>query len=133
MTSSLRTMNTQKLSLKRWSTVPTWKSEGRPALNCCGGSNRTLGNMNRVVAMAPAPQAAAKAVQATPSVERNPRRVMSVAAPAEAAPGDAPAGFGTAGAAGRTAPGAAAAGAGAPAAPAGCGAGERDAVPAAGR
>jgi len=42
--------------------------------------------MKRVVATAPAAQAAAKAVQATPRVDRNPRRVMTdgVAACADA-------------------------------------------------
>src|SRR2546428_13970672 len=117
MPSSLRTMNTPKLSLKRWSTVPTWKSEGKPALNCCGGSNSTLGNMNRVVAMAPAPQAAAKAVQATPSVDRNPRRVISPAGLAVGGPVAAAAGFGVAGTAGLAAAGETARGARAPAAP----------------
>src|SRR5262245_56275169 len=41
--------------------------------------------MKRVVATAPAAQAAANAVQATPSVDRNPRRVMSAGAAAGAA------------------------------------------------
>src|SRR5262245_24553376 len=97
-------MNTPNASLKRWSTVPVWKSEGNPALNCCGGSNRTFGNMKRVVATAPAAQAAANAVQATPSVDRNPRRVMSAGAAAGAA--------GFAAAAGAVAAGRGAAGAG---------------------
>jgi len=61
--------------------------------------------MKRVVATAPAAQAAAKDVQATPRVERNPRRVMAGAGDAglgaagAAAAGDAPglaAGFGPA-------------------------------------
>jgi len=62
--------------------------------------------MNRVVAIAPAPQAAAKAAQATPMVERNPRRLTS----AGTAPGGGgagvlgaaaeAAGFGAAGSAG---------------------------------
>ncbi|PYT13378.1 MAG: hypothetical protein DMF51_10990 [Acidobacteria bacterium] len=83
-----------------------------------------------MVAMAPAPQAAAKAVQATPSVVMNPRRVMSPAGLTAVAPGAA---AGGAGAGGRMAAGAAAAGAGAPAAPVGCCAAGRGAVPAPGR
>jgi len=43
--------------------------------------------MNRVVAMVPAAQAAAKEVQATPRTEMNPRRVTAAAAGAFAGAG----------------------------------------------
>ena|SRR5438552_8876935 len=78
-------MKTPNASLKRLSTVPTMYSAANPALNVCGGSNSTFGNMNRVVATAPAAQAAAKEVHAIPIVERNPRRVSAAAAEGGAA------------------------------------------------
>src|SRR4249920_1906183 len=41
-------------------------SLGKPALNCCGGSLSTLGNMKRPVAASAAAEAAVKAPQARP-------------------------------------------------------------------
>src|SRR5206468_11643580 len=98
--SSVRTTKTPNASLKRLSTVPTRKSDGKPALKVWGGSKSTLGKRKRVVAIAPAPHAAAKVVQATPMTDRKPRRdIGGVGAAAEdgRAP---PAGAGLAGAAG---------------------------------
>src|SRR5947208_14848521 len=53
------------LSFQRSST-PIPYSFGKPALNCCGGSLRTLGNMNRPVAASAAADAAEKAPHARP-------------------------------------------------------------------
>src|SRR5262245_47517266 len=53
------------LSLKRSST-PMPYSDGRPILNCCGGSLSTFGNMNRPVAASAAADAAENAPQASP-------------------------------------------------------------------
>src|SRR5688572_6685184 len=55
-----------------------------PALNVAGGSKRTLGNMNRPVAVAVATIDAVKAVHATPIHEKKARRGIT-AAPALAA------------------------------------------------
>src|SRR6266850_5645755 len=93
-------MKTPKLSLKRVSTLPTRKSEGKPALKVCGGSNSTLGNMNRLVATAPAAQAAANEVHATPRVDRKPRRVTEAGVPFVWAAVGRPGGAGAAGAPG---------------------------------
>src|SRR5579864_1046495 len=48
-------------------------SFGKPALNCCGGSLRTLGNMNRPVAASAAADAAENAPQASPIQARRVR------------------------------------------------------------
>src|SRR5437867_7461988 len=48
------------------SSTPTPYSFGNPALNCCGGSLRTLGNMKRPVAASAAADAAENAPQARP-------------------------------------------------------------------
>src|SRR5260221_5589797 len=80
-------MKTPNASLNRLSTVPTRYSAGGPALKVCGGSNSTLGKGKRVVATAPAPQAAANAVHATPIVVRNPRRLTPAAGTPAAAAG----------------------------------------------
>ncbi len=67
--------------------------------------------MNLVVAIAPAPQAAAKALQATPITDRKPRRVIGAVGPAPFAPppagraAAAPAGLGEAPGAGPVTPG----------------------------
>src|SRR5881394_2110369 len=48
------------------SSTPWPYSFGKPALNCCGGSLSTLGNMKRPVAARAAAEAAEKAPQARP-------------------------------------------------------------------
>src|SRR5438552_5574916 len=65
MSSAVRTIHTPYLSLNRSST-PMPYSAGKPTLNCCGGSLRTLGNMNRPVAASAAAEAAENAPQARP-------------------------------------------------------------------
>src|SRR5712691_2926223 len=52
------------------SSTPIPYSLGKPALNCCGGSLRTLGNMKRPVAARAAAEAAEKAPHARPSQAR---------------------------------------------------------------
>src|SRR6266540_3478782 len=52
------------------SSTPVPYSFGNPALNCCGGSLRTFGNMNRPVAASAAADAAEKAPHARPSQTR---------------------------------------------------------------
>src|SRR5262245_41258526 len=64
MSSVVRTIQTPNFSFQRSST-PIPYSLGNPALNCCGGSFRTLGNMNRPVAASAAALAAVKAPHAT--------------------------------------------------------------------
>src|SRR5690348_16591568 len=137
MSSGVRTSQTPNFSYQRSST-PMPYSFGKPTLNCCGGSLRTLGNMNRPVAASAAAEAAANAPHDRPIQAR---RVKSgdessgsraavaaagaVVARAAAPPGDAgdvvlPArsGTGAAGGRGATAGRAAAAGAAGRAAPA---------------
>src|SRR5436190_7148994 len=120
------------LSFHRSST-PMPYSFGKPALNCCGGSLRTLGNMKRPVAASAATEAAANAPHDRPIQARRVRSgevssgsrvaagapAVAVATRAAAAPpGDAavvvlPTRSGTGAAGGRGATGrAAAAGAG---------------------
>src|ERR1041385_7412605 len=65
MSSGVRTSQTANLSFQRSST-PTPYSFGKPALNCCGGSLSTFGNMKRPVAASAAADAAEKAPQASP-------------------------------------------------------------------
>src|SRR6185436_12404846 len=65
MSSVVRTIQTPYFSFQRSST-PMPYSFGKPALNCCGGSLRTLGNMNRPVAASAAADAAENAPQARP-------------------------------------------------------------------
>src|SRR3954451_8114892 len=57
MSSGVRTTHTPNFSFQRSST-PIPYSLGKPALNCCGGSLSTLGNMNRPVAASAATEAA---------------------------------------------------------------------------
>src|SRR5206468_4160592 len=64
MDSVVRTIQIPYFSFQRSST-PGLYVEGSPALNRVGGSKRTLGNMNRIVAVSPATVAAAKPIQAT--------------------------------------------------------------------
>src|SRR5688572_15706399 len=66
MSSLVLTIQTPFDSLNRSST-PIPKSAGNPTLNCCGGSLRTFGNMNRPVAASAAADAAENAPQAIPS------------------------------------------------------------------
>src|SRR5262245_951412 len=73
MSSAVRTSQMAYFSFQRSST-PTPYSLGKPALNCCGGSLRTLGNMKRPVAASAAADAAEDAPQARPS---HARRVSS--------------------------------------------------------
>src|SRR3954467_13728304 len=73
MSSVVRTSQTPNFSFQRSST-PTPYSFGNPALNCCGGSLRTFGNMNRPVAASAAADAAEKAPHGGPS---HARRVSS--------------------------------------------------------
>src|ERR1700704_2592274 len=82
MSSADRTSQTPYLSFQRSST-PTPYSLGKPALNCCGGSLRTLGNMNRPVAASAAADAAEKAPHARPIHARrvNKGEVSSAARP----------------------------------------------------
>src|SRR6185295_8107990 len=65
MSSAVRTTQMPNFSFQRSST-PTPYSFGKPALNCCGGSLSTLGNMNRPVAASAATEAAENAPQARP-------------------------------------------------------------------
>src|SRR5947209_6931467 len=65
MSSAVRTIQTPNFSFHRSST-PTPYSLGRPALNCCGGSLSTFGNMKRPVAASAAADAAENAPQARP-------------------------------------------------------------------
>src|SRR5215475_13673421 len=90
----MRTSQTPKASFQRTSTSPTLYSLGKPALKDCGGSKRTFGNMKRAVATRLLATAAAKAVQATGSDQRNSRRESPDGSVATGAAG------GTAGAAG---------------------------------
>src|SRR5439155_16253551 len=61
----VRTSQTPTLSFHRSST-PMPYSFGKPALNCCGGSWSTFGNMNRPVAASAAAEAAENAPHASP-------------------------------------------------------------------
>src|SRR5262245_1715921 len=65
MSSVVRTSQIPYFSFHRSST-PTPYSFGNPALNCCGGSLSTLGNMKRPVAASAAADAAENAPQARP-------------------------------------------------------------------
>src|SRR6185503_14564126 len=65
MSSVVRTSQTPYFSFQRSST-PMPYSFGKPALNCCGGSFSTLGNMKRPVAASAAADAAENAPQARP-------------------------------------------------------------------
>src|SRR4249919_2506252 len=65
MSSVVRTSQIPYFSFHRSST-PTPYSLGNPALNCCGGSLSTLGNMKRPVAASAAADAAENAPQARP-------------------------------------------------------------------
>src|SRR6185295_12994498 len=65
MSSVVRTSQTPYFSFQRSST-PMPYSFGKPALNCCGGSLSTLGNMKRPVAASAAADAAENAPQARP-------------------------------------------------------------------
>src|SRR4051812_1986882 len=141
MSSGVRTSQTPYFSFHRSST-PMPYSLGKPALNCCGGSLSTLGNMKRPVAASAAADAAEKAPHASPIQARRFKsgevssgsRVAAFAAAgavvatlAAAPPGDAalvvlPAISGTGAAGGRGAAGFAACAAAAGAAP-GAGAG----------
>src|SRR5437870_1532408 len=132
MSSVVRTSQTPYFSFQRSST-PMPYSLGKPALNCCGGSLSTLGNMKRPVAASAAADAAANAPQDNPIQARRVRSGevssgsrVAAAAPAVAGttraaaapPGEAgevvlPARSGTGAAAGRGATGRAAAAAGA--------------------
>src|SRR5437870_7146697 len=73
MSSGVRTIQTPNFSFHRSST-PMPYSVGNPALNCCGGSLSTFGNMKRPVAASAAADAAENAPQASPS---HARRVSS--------------------------------------------------------
>src|SRR5437763_14742580 len=86
MSSATRTIQMPYFSFHRSST-PIPYSLGNPTLNCCGGSLRTLGNMNRPVAARAAAEAAEKAPQARPSQARlvNNGDVSSGSRPAAAA------------------------------------------------
>src|SRR3954464_1370468 len=80
--SGVLTIQMPYLSFQRSST-PVPYSVGKPALNCCGGSLRTLGNMNRPVAASAAADAAENAPHARPS---HWRRFSGGAAPSAARP-----------------------------------------------
>src|SRR5918996_619604 len=73
MSSGVRTIQTPNFSFQRSST-PIPYSFGKPALNCCGGSLSTFGNMKRPVAASAAAEAAENAPHAMPS---HTRRVTS--------------------------------------------------------
>src|SRR6187401_1496370 len=73
MSSGVRTIQTPNFSFHRSST-PGPYSLGKPALNCCGGSLSTFGNMKRPVAASAAADAAENAPHARPS---HARRVSS--------------------------------------------------------
>src|SRR5689334_21588525 len=72
MTSGVRTSQTPNFSFQRSST-PIPYSFGKPALNCCGGSLRTFGNMKRPVAASAAADAAANAPHDSPIQARRVR------------------------------------------------------------
>src|SRR5436190_5295240 len=95
MSSVVRTSQIPYFSFHRSST-PTPYSLGNPALNCCGGSLSTLGNMNRPVAASAAADAAENAPHARPIQAR---RVSS----GDVSSGSRVAAFATAGAAVRAA------------------------------
>src|SRR5450755_3401198 len=136
MSSGVRTSQTPNFSFQRSST-PMPYSFGKPALNCCGGSLSTLGNMNRPVAASDAAVAAENVPQARPIQARresrgdvsSASRVLAFAAaaagagfaaaapPAEATDVVLPARSGTAAAGGRGAAGFGAGAAGAAGAP----------------
>src|SRR5215467_5051153 len=63
--SAVLTIQMPNLSFQRSST-PMPYSLGKPALNCCGGSLSTFGNMNRPVAANAAADAAENAPHASP-------------------------------------------------------------------
>src|SRR3954471_13261303 len=102
--SDVLTIQMPNLSFQRSST-PKPYSCGVPALNCCGGSLSTFGNMKRPVAASAAADAAENAPQARPiharrvssgDVSSAPRLVAAAGAPGRAAaafaaapPGDA--------------------------------------------
>src|SRR5262245_24733583 len=65
MSSGVRTSHTPNFSFHRSST-PMPYSLGNPALNCCGGSFSTFGNMKRPVAAKAAADAAENAPHARP-------------------------------------------------------------------
>src|SRR5712691_9534113 len=65
MSSAVRTIQIPNFSFHRSST-PMPYSIGKPALNCCGGSLSTLGNMNRPVAARAAAEAAENVPHARP-------------------------------------------------------------------
>src|ERR1700704_1556665 len=69
----MRTIQMPNFSFQRSST-PMPYSFGKPALNCCGGSLRTFGNMNRPVAASAAADAAENAPQARPIQARRVNR-----------------------------------------------------------
>src|SRR6266540_7214882 len=73
MSSVVRTSQTPYFSFHRSST-PMPYSFGKPALNCCGGSLSTFGNMNRPVAASAAADAAENAPHASPIHARRVRR-----------------------------------------------------------
>src|SRR5262245_26743860 len=73
MSSAVRTSQTPYFSFHRSST-PMPYSLGKPTLNCCGGSFKTLGNMKRPVAARAAALAAENAPHARPSQARRVRR-----------------------------------------------------------
>src|SRR4051794_25985672 len=80
-------IQTPYLSTKRVSTTPAWKSSGLPTLKLVGGSNSTLGNMNRPIVVTQPPIATVKPTQATAAQEKKPRRVTPSAAAAAAGAG----------------------------------------------
>src|ERR1043165_9687690 len=87
MSSAVRTSQTPYFSFHRSST-PMPYSFGKPALNCCGGSLSTLGDMKRPVAASAATEAAENAPQATPIQARRVRSGdVSSAARADVAAG----------------------------------------------
>src|SRR5262245_37729976 len=92
MSSVVRTSQTPNFSFHRSST-PMPYSFGKPALNCCGGSLSTFGNMKRPVAASAAADAAENAPHARPS---HARRVSN----GEVSSGSRVAAFATAGAGG---------------------------------
>src|SRR3954469_23977783 len=85
MSSVVRTSQIPYFSFHRSST-PTPYSFGKPALNCCGGSLSTLGNMKRPVAASAAAEAAENAPHARPIQARRVKRgdVSSGSRPAAA-------------------------------------------------
>src|SRR5438874_4598597 len=89
MSSVVRTTQMPYFSFHRSST-PIPYSLGNPTLNCCGGSLRTLGNMNRPVAASAAADAAEKAPHASPI---HTRRVRSGDVSSGSRVGAAAAGF----------------------------------------